>query len=96
MNHQYTKKANRDSTELVEVRLRRFEMQRFLHLRNLRCYLQTSRSFDELLCGKKSLDLSSEHHNFPSKSSIPNLPQGACLAQEVGDVGGETSGTARG
>src|ERR1019366_7686754 len=28
-------------------------------------------------------------------ASIPNLPQGACLAQEVGGVGGETSGTAR-
>jgi len=26
---------------------------------------------------------------------IPNLPQGACPAQEVGEVGGETSGTAR-
>ena len=33
--------------------------------------------------------------NFPGKSSIPNHPQGACLAQEVGDVGGETCGTAR-
>src|ERR1019366_9336344 len=29
------------------------------------------------------------------KSSIPNLPQGACPAQEVGEVGGETCGTAR-
>jgi hypothetical protein len=29
------------------------------------------------------------------KSSIPNLPQGACPAQEVGGVGGETSGSAR-
>jgi hypothetical protein len=29
------------------------------------------------------------------KSSIPNLQQGACLAREVGEVGGETRGTAR-
>src|ERR1039458_5509462 len=29
------------------------------------------------------------------KCSIPNLPQGACLAQEVGGVGGETRCTAR-
>jgi hypothetical protein len=29
------------------------------------------------------------------KSSIPNLPQGVCPAEEVGEVGGETSGTAR-
>src|ERR1019366_10742518 len=29
------------------------------------------------------------------KSSIPRLQQGACLAREVGEVGGETSGTAR-
>ena len=29
------------------------------------------------------------------KSSIPNFQQGACLAEEVGGVGGETSGTAR-
>jgi hypothetical protein len=29
------------------------------------------------------------------KSSLPNLQQGACLAEEVGDVGGETSGSAR-
>jgi hypothetical protein len=28
-------------------------------------------------------------------SSIPNLQQGTCLAKEVGDVGGETCGTAR-
>src|ERR1019366_7596740 len=28
-------------------------------------------------------------------ASFPNLQQGACLAQEVGDVGGETCGTAR-
>ena len=28
-------------------------------------------------------------------ASIANLPQGACLAQEVGDVGGETCGSAR-
>src|ERR1022692_4569914 len=28
-------------------------------------------------------------------SSIPNLPQGACLAQEDGGIGGGTSGSAR-
>src|ERR1019366_4316631 len=26
---------------------------------------------------------------------IPHLPQGACLAEEVGEVGGETCGSAR-
>jgi hypothetical protein len=29
------------------------------------------------------------------KASVPNLQKGACLAEEVGEVGGETSGTAR-
>src|ERR1022692_3793142 len=29
------------------------------------------------------------------KSSIPNLPRGACLAQEEGGIGGGTSGSAR-
>src|ERR1019366_1662029 len=33
--------------------------------------------------------------NFAGKSSILNLQQGACPAEEVGEVGGETSGAAR-
>src|ERR1039458_5933012 len=90
MNHEDTKARRKRNRRFH--RLREFEMQ----LVSLSAMLSSNFSFFWRVVMQRGERLVSPNIAIDiEKSSIPNLPQGACLAQEEGGNGGGTSGSAR-
>jgi hypothetical protein len=92
---QQTRRRRNSSHRLTQIFADKCRRMFLLHLRSP-ALLCSSFSFSlRVVMRRKECRRSPNTAISAEKCSIPNLQQGACLAQEVGGVGGETSGTAR-
>jgi hypothetical protein len=92
---QQTRRRRNSSHRLTQIFADKCRRMFLLHLRSP-ALLCSSFSFSlRVVMRRKECRRSPNTAISAEKCSIPNLQQGACLAEEVGGVGGETCGTAR-